>query len=455
MDRLPIMEPYRIKVVEPVRQISRAEREERIAGAGYNPFALNSEDVFIDLLTDSGTGAMSHHQWAAVMEADEAYSGSRSFHRLRAAVEDVLGFPLVIPTHQGRAAEHVLFAALVKPGNLIPNNMHFDTTKAHVQHRGARPVDLLRPEGYQADLPHPFKGNMDTEALERLLSEQGDDIPLVMVTITCNSGGGQPVSLENLTEVRRICDRFGKPLFLDAARFAENAFFIQQRERPDLTVPAIVRQMMSLADGITMSAKKDALVNIGGMVALRDPKTYQECANWAILFEGFPTYGGLAGRDLDAMAQGLREVVDGAYLAHRIGQVAYLADRLRQAGVPLVEPPGGHAVYLDAKAFLPHLPQDQFPGWALSVELYLEGGIRTVEIGTVLSGRDPATGDNDYPKLELLRLAIPRRTYTQSHLDWVAESVISLYQRRESIRGMKFTYEPPVLRHFTARFERL
>ncbi|MGE5589631.1 MAG: tryptophanase [Bacillota bacterium] len=453
MERLPILEPYRIKVVEPVRQSTREERRRLIAEAGYNPFLLKSEDVFIDLLTDSGTGAMSQRQWAAVMDGDEAYAGSRSFLRLKEAVQDVLGFPHVIPTHQGRAAEHVLFTTLVKAGDLVPNNMHFDTTKAHVQHRGAETVDLLCPEGYDAASAHPLKGNVDTEALDRLLTDQGRRVPLVMVTVTCNSGGGQPVSLANLAEVRRVCDRHGKPLFLDAARFAENAFFIRQRERPDLSVPEIVRQMMGLADGIAMSAKKDALVNIGGMIALRDETLYRECSTWAILFEGFPTYGGLAGRDLDAMAQGLREVVDEGYLAHRVGQVAYLAGRLREAGVPLVEPPGGHAVYLDARRFLPHVPQDQFPAWALSVELYIEGGIRSVEVGTVLKGRNPVTGENDYARLELLRLAIPRRTYTQSHLDWVAKSVIDLYGRRGDIRGVRFTYEPPVLRHFTARFE--
>jgi len=455
MENLPILEPYRIKVVEPVRQSTVEERRGLIAEAGYNPFLLRSEDVFIDLLTDSGTGAMSQRQWGAVMDGDEAYAGSRSFYRLKEAVEEVLGFPCVIPTHQGRAAEHVLFTSMLKAGDLVPNNMHFDTTKAHVQHRGAETVDLLCPEGYEAASAHPFKGNMDTAALDRLLTERGKRVPLVMVTVTCNSGGGQPVSLENLTEVRRICDRHSKPLFLDAARFAENAFFIQRRERPDLSVPEVVRQMMSLADGITMSAKKDALVNIGGMIALRDEALYRECSNWAILFEGFPTYGGLAGRDLDAMAQGLREVVDAGYLAHRLGQVAYLADRLREAGVPIVEPPGGHAVYLDARRFLPNVPQDQFPAWALSVELYIEGGIRTVEIGTVLSGRNPATGEHDYARLELLRLAVPRRTYTQSHLDWVAKSVIDVYRRRDEVRGVRFTYEPPVLRHFTARFEPL
>jgi len=455
MENFPILEPYRIKVVEPVRQSTVEERRGLIAEAGYNPFLLRSEDVFIDLLTDSGTGAMSQRQWGAVMDGDEAYAGSRSFYRLKEAVEEVLGFPCVIPTHQGRAAEHVLFTSMLKAGDLVPNNMHFDTTKAHVQHRGAETVDLLCPEGYEAASAHPFKGNMDTAALDRLLTERGKRVPLVMVTVTCNSGGGQPVSLENLTEVRRICDRHSKPLFLDAARFAENAFFIQRRERPDLSVPEVVRQMMSLADGITMSAKKDALVNIGGMIALRDEALYRECSNWAILFEGFPTYGGLAGRDLDAMAQGLREVVDVGYLAHRLGQVAYLADRLREAGVPIVEPPGGHAVYLDARRFLPNVPQDQFPAWALSVELYIKGGIRTVEIGTVLSGRNPATGEHDYARLELLRLAVPRRTYTQSHLDWVAKSVIDVYRRRDEVRGVRFTYEPPVLRHFTARFEPL
>ena len=453
-----LAEPYRIKVVEPVRRTTRQEREELIRQAGYNPFLLPAEAVYIDLLTDSGTSAMSDRQWAGLMIGDESYAGSRNFYHLQDVVRRVFGFPYVIPTHQGRAAENVLFTTLLKEGQVVPNNMHFDTTKAHVLHKGGRPVDCPVTAAYDPTSPEPFKGNVDLGKLEELIRAEGPaKIPFLMVTVTCNSGGGQPVSLDNLRGVKEVASRYGIPVFIDACRFAENAFFIKRREpgQAHRSLSEIAREMFSYADGCTMSAKKDALVNIGGFLAVRDEKLYQQASIWAVLFEGFPTYGGLAGRDLEAMARGLEEVLDETYLAHRIGQVEYLANRLLQAGVPIVEPPGGHAVYVDARRFLPHVPQGHFPAWALSVALYVEAGVRSVEVGTVLAGRNPATGDHDYPKLELLRLAIPRRVYTQAHLELVARAIIRLYEQRDRIRGFRFTYEPPVLRHFTARFEPL
>jgi len=455
-------EPYRIKVVEPIRKTSLEHRRRVIEEAGYNLFAVPSEDVFIDLLTDSGTSAMSDRQWAGLMVGDEAYAGSRNFFNLRDAVGRVMGFPFVIPTHQGRAAEHVLFSTLVKPGQVVPNNMHFDTTKAHVEHRGARAVNLAVDAVYDPTSHHPFKGDMDLDKLEAFLKARvGPDgtaraeVPLVMVTVTCNSGGGQPVSLANLRGVRAVADRYGVPVFIDAARFAENAFLIKEREpgQGDRSIAEIVREMFSYADGCTMSAKKDALVNIGGFLAMRSEELYKLATVWAVLFEGFITYGGLAGRDLEAMARGLEEVLDEDYLRDRLGQVRYLGQRLLDAGIPIVEPIGGHAVYLDAKRFLPHIPPEQFPAQALSVELYIEGGVRGVEIGSVLEGRDPVTGENTHPPLEMVRLAIPRRVYTSRHLDYVADVVRRVHARRDSVRGLRFTYEPPVLRHFTARFE--
>lgn len=458
MTELPGAEPFRIKMVEPVRLTTRDERETRIAKAGYNLFSLDSQDVYIDLLTDSGTGAMSDSQWAGLMLGDEAYAGSRNYHNLAAAVRDVMGFPYVLPTHQGRAAEHLLFTTLVGDGQLVPNNMHFDTTKAHVEHRRATALNFVTARGLDPEAREPFKGNLDLQALARFLEEEGKGrVPLLMATLTCNSNGGQPVSLENLKGLRAIADRHGLPVFIDAARFAENAYFIKTREpgQSHRSVADIAREIFSYADGCTMSAKKDCLVNIGGFLAMRDPGLYEQAVVWGVLFEGFPTYGGLAGRDLEAMARGLREVVDDQYLHYRIGQVAYLADKLRQAGVPMVEPPGGHAVYLDARRFLSHLPSRQLPGQALAVELYLEGGVRGVEIGSVLTGRDPATGENVEPQLELVRLTIPRRTYTHRHMDYVAAAVGAVFARRGSVRGLRFTHEPPVLRHFTARFERV
>ncbi|MGB3933107.1 MAG: tryptophanase [bacterium] len=453
-----LAEPFRIKMVEPLVMTTRKEREGLLQEAGYNLFLLPSEAVYIDLLTDSGTAAMSDNQWAGLLLGDEAYAGSRNFQHLQAAVKEVMGFEYVLPTHQGRGAENILFTTLVRGEReqYIPNNMHFDTTKAHVQHKGAKPVDLVRDIAYDPVAREPFKGDMDTEKLEAFIREKGvEKIPLVMLTITCNSGGGQPVSLANIKAVSAICKKYGIPFFIDACRFAENAYFIQQREEgyADKSIAEIVKEIFSYADGCTMSGKKDGLANIGGFLALRDEELYRQVQVWGVLFEGFPTYGGLAGRDMEVLARGLREVCREEYLRYRLDQVKYLGDRLLEAGIPIIEPVGGHAVYLDAKRFLPHLPQDQFPGQALAVALYLEGGIRGVEIGTVLAGRDAETGEHDYPQLEMVRLAIPRRVYTYRHMDAVVAAVKGVYQKREQIRGLRFTYEPTVLRHFTARFE--
>ncbi|MEW6081845.1 MAG: tryptophanase [Bacillota bacterium] len=447
-------EPYRIKMVEPLHLTTLAERRRCISEAGYNPFLLESRSVYIDLLTDSGTGSMSDSQWAAMMEGDESYAGSRSFQRLRQAVADVMGFSFVIPAHQGRAAENILFLTLLKEGDLVPSNYHFDTTRAHVWNRRAVPVDLVSAEAHDPELEMPFKGDVDLARLDDLLREKGPGkVPLVMVTLTCNGTGGHPVSMANLKGLRDITLKYGVPLVMDACRFAENAYFIKTREPgyQDKPVAGIVREMMDQVDGCTMSAKKDALANIGGFLALRDPEIVQRAQAWAVLYEGFPTYGGMAGRDMEAVARGLREVLDFSYLADRVGQVQYLHSQLVKAGVPVVKPSGGHAVYVDAGAFLPHLPRAAFPAWALSVELYLEAGVRGVEIGSVMAGRDPRTGENMEPRLEMVRLAIPRRTYTYRHMDVVARAFLDLLARRERVKGYRFEYEPPVLRHFTAR----
>lgn len=452
-------EPFRIKVTEPIRLISPAERRQRLKEAGYNLFAVKAEDIFIDLLTDSGTGAMSQEQWAAIMHGDESYAGARSFHRLKAAVEDIFGFKYFVPAHQGRAAENILSAALVRQGQYVPSNMHFDTTDANIRARGGRPANLIIDEAFDPANPHPFKGNMDIAKLEAFIDRIGEaSIPLGMVTVTNNAGGGQPVSMENIRAIAQTYHRHHIPFFIDAARYAENCFFIKLREKgyQDKPVIEIAREMFSLADGMAMSAKKDAIVNIGGLLCMNDEKLFENVKNELILREGFPTYGGLAGRDLDAMAIGLYEGLDEAYLAYRLAQTAYLVGRLNEAGIPTIQPPGGHAVYLDARAVLPHIPQAEFPGQALAVELYLEGAIRGVEIGSVMfSFRDPDSGKMVYPKLELLRLAIPRRTYTQSHVDYVADTLGRIKARASSIRGYKFTYAPELLRHFTARFEPL
>jgi tryptophanase len=451
-----IIEPFRIKTVEPIRLSTREERDRYLAEAGWNLFKLRAEDVLIDLLTDSGTSAMSAGQWAAVMQGDESYAGARSWYRFEAAVKAIFGFKHVIPTHQGRAAERILFSVLVRPGMVVPNNTHFDTTRANIEYAGGEAVDLPCPEARELDLDAPFKGNMDTVALDRLVAEVGAErIPLVLVTITNNSGGGQPVSLANLRAVRDLAHRHGIPLYLDACRFAENAAFIQRREPGyrERSAREIAAEMMALADGCTMSAKKDAFANIGGFLCTNDDRLARLEKDLLILTEGFPTYGGLAGRDLDAIAVGLDEVLDEHYLDYRLASTAYVANALHALGIPVVRPAGGHAVYLDARRFLPRIPPLCYPGQALSVELYREAGIRTVEIGTVMFGRDHRTHEEKPAAWDLVRLAIPRRVYTQSHMDYVVEAVTLVWERREAIRGMRIVEEPEFLRHFSARFE--
>jgi tryptophanase len=448
-----IIEPFRIKSVEPLRFTTREEREAALRDAGYNLFGLHADEVIIDLLTDSGTGAMSSEQWAAIMRGDESYAGARSFERFEAVVRDLTGFAHVIPTHQGRAAERILFGETTTAGQIVPNNTHFDTTRANVEFQQAEARDLVCAEGRDLHLDAPFKGDIDLEALDRLLADEGDRVPLVMVTITNNSGGGQPVSLKNLQGVREVCDRYGKPFFLDACRFAENAWFIHEREegQGDRSPRDIAEEVFRLADGCTISLKKDGLANIGGLLAMNDPELAGRCRDNLILTEGFPTYGGLAGRDLDALAVGLQEVTDPDYLRYRVRTAAYLAERAWDAGVPTVRPPGGHAVYLDAGALLPHIPPHEYPAQALACELYLEGGVRGVEIGTLMFGRPAADGAPDEPAPhELVRLALPRRTYTQSHVDYVGEVIANVAARAEDIRGYRIVEQPRWLRHFTA-----
>jgi len=453
------LEPFKIKAVEKVKLTTREEREKILQEAGYNIFAVPAEKVFIDLLTDSGTAAMSDQQWAWMITGDEAYSGSRSYFRFEATILEIFGFKHVIPTHQGRAAERLLFEAVVREGKHIPNNIHFDTTRANIEVRGGVAVDLAGEEAYDPDSPALFKGNMDVGRLEEFLREKGkEEVPLVMITVTNNSGGGQPVSMANIKAVSKICRKYGIPLFFDACRFAENAYFIQQRESgyQHKSVREIAREMFSYADGATMSAKKDALVNIGGFITLNDDDLAAELINRLIISEGFPTYGGLAGRDLEAIAQGLREGVEEDYLEYRVGQVNYLAELLKEVGVPIYQPPGGHAVYVLADRFLSHLRREEYPGWALSVALYREAGIRACEIGGVMFGRrDEETGQMVFPRLELLRLAVPRRVYTLSHLHYIAEAFASLAEKKESIKGMRIVYQAPYLRHFTVKMEEI
>ncbi|MEI6667848.1 MAG: tryptophanase [Acidobacteriota bacterium] len=449
-----IIEPFRIKSVESVKFTRREDRVEALKTAGDNVFRLRAEDVLIDLLTDSGTGAMSAMQWAAMMQADESYAGSRSFYRFEQVVRDLTGFTHIIPTHQGRAAERILFHTILEPGMVVPNNNHFDTTRANIEVERAEAIDLVIPEGRIPHVLHPFKGNIDIAALDELLDERGELVPLVMVTVTNNSGGGQPVSLENLRAVRDVCHKYDKPFFLDACRFAENAWFIKLREpeHADRTPKSIAQEMFSLADGCTMSAKKDGLANIGGFLAMNNDTWAEDARNLLILTEGFPTYGGLAGYDLEAIARGLEEVVDESYLRYRIRSTEYLGDKLTAAGVPIIRPTGGHAIYIDAKALLPHVAPLQYPGIALTNALYVEAGIRGVEIGSVMFGMRP-DGTEVPAAMELVRLAIPRRVYTQSHIDYVAEAVIDVASRRDAIRGYRMVSAPRALRHFTARFE--
>jgi tyrosine phenol-lyase len=452
-------EPFKIKVVEPIRRTSRVERDRLLKEAGYNLFRIPADSVYVDLLTDSGTSAMSDHQWAGLMLGDESYAGSKNYYHFEQTVQSIFGYTHVIPTHQGRMAENLLFSTVVKPGMCVPNNIHFDTTRANIEQQSAEAVNAVVKEAYDPHNESPFKGNMDLVRLEEIITHVGADrIPLVLLTITNNSGGGQPVSMANIRETRALLTRYGIPFFFDACRFAENCFFIKEREPgyQDRSILDIAHELFAYGDGCTMSAKKDGLVNIGGFLALNDERWARDITNMLILVEGFPTYGGLAGRDLEAMARGLREVLDEDYLAFRVGQVRYLGELLDQSDVPILKPVGGHAVYLNAKEFLPQIPQDQFPAQSLAVALYRDYGIRGVEIGTVMFGkREAATGRIVHPELEMVRLAIPRRVYTNMQIAYVAESIIDLHRRRETLRGLTMVYEAPMLRHFTARFEEL
>lgn len=452
-------EPYKIKVIEPIKLITRKEREEILKKAGYNVFLIKSDDIYIDLLTDSGTSAMSHNQWAGLMKGDEAYAGSSSFYNLEKTVKEIFGVSYFVPAHQGRPTENILFRLMVKDGDYVPNNMHFDTTRAHVVDKRAIPVDLVIEEAYDPQSNYPFKGNMDILKLKELIKDVGiEKIPLVMITITCNSCGGQPVSMKNIIEVRKVTEKYNIPFFFDAARFSENAWFIKKREKgyENKSIPEIIRNMMSHIDGFTMSCKKDGLVNIGGLLAMNDKNLFEKVKQQLILFEGFPTYGGLAGRDLEALKIGLMEAINENYLEWRVGQVEYLGEKLLKAGIPIIEPIGGHAVYIDLKRFLPHVHPHLFPDNAFSATLYLEGGIRSAPLGsTAFAHKNEKNGNITYPKLELVRLTIPRRVYTNSHMDIVADAVIKLYENKDKIKGLDIVYETPALRHFTARFKQL
>ena len=452
-----IIEPFRIKMVEPIKMTTREQREEIVRKAGYNLFLIDAENIIIDLLTDSGTAAMSHDQWAGMMRGDESYAGARSFHRFFDKVQEITGFKHIIPTHQGRAAERILFELIAGPGKFVPSNTHFDTTRANIEYHAAEAVDLVIKEGKDPQFIHPFKGNIDLTKLENFIRDKGaKHIPVCMLTITNNSGGGQPVSMENIRNTKEILSRHGIPLFLDACRFAENSYFIKIRESgyENKTCKEIAREIFSYADGCTMSAKKDALVNIGGFLAMNDDDLAMKARNVLIVTEGFPTYGGLAGRDLEAIAQGLEEVLHEDYLHYRIRTAEYMGEHLDSIGVPYLKPTGGHAIYLDAKAFASHIPLEQFPGQSVACQLYLEGGIRSCEIGGIMFGRtDPETGKYLPPAMELVRLAFPRRVYTQSHFDYVLEVIEQVFKKRKALKGFRFTYQTPYLRHFTAQFE--
>ena len=454
-----VPEPFRIKMVEPIKLLDREDREQALKQAGYNVFGLRSEDVYIDLLTDSGTGAMSHNQWAAIMQGDEAYAGARSFHRLKAVIDEIFVMKHFVPTHQGRAGENILTNVLLESGQVVPSNMHFDTTEGNIRARGGKPINMVRKEAFEPGLRLPFKGDMDIEELDDLIQEtDAKNIPFGMITITNNAGGGQPVSLQNIRAVAETYHKYDIPFFIDASRYAENAYFIKLREPgyEDKTTLEIAQEIFALADGVTMSAKKDGIVNIGGFLALNDDAVFEQVRNELIIREGFPTYGGLAGRDLDAMAVGFKEALDEDYLAYRLAQTNYLGEKLLEIGVPIIEPPGAHAIYIDAASFLSHIPREELPGQALSLEIYLQGGIRSVEIGTVAFGHvDEESGETIYPDLEMVRMALPRRVYTQSHLDYIADILANINDMRDEIEGYRITYQPKLMRHFTAQFEPL
>lgn len=457
MEKKYMAEPYKIKMVEPIKMTTREQREAAIKAAGYNTFLLESEDVYIDLLTDSGTNAMSDNQWAGLMLGDEAYAGSKSFKSLKSAVQDLFGFKHVLPTHQGRGAENILSQIMIKKGDYVPGNMYFTTTRAHQELNGATFRDIIIDEAHDSQLDHPFKGNVDLQKLQALIDEVGAErIPYICLAITVNLAGGQPVSMQNMREVYQLAQKHGIKVMMDATRCVENACFIKEREEgyADKTIKEILRETFSYADGCTMSGKKDGIVNIGGFLALNDDELYLKSTSLVVVYEGMPSYGGMAGRDMEAMARGLYESVDYHYISHRLAQVRYLGEKLEAAGIPIVKPIGGHAIFLDARRFYPHIPQDQFPAQTLAANLYVKSGVRAMERGIVSAGRDK-NGNHHYPKLELVRLTIPRRVYTYSHLDVVAEAVIDLYQERESAKGLRFVYEAPVLRFFTARFEPL
>ncbi|NOQ27432.1 MAG: tryptophanase [Bacteroidales bacterium] len=456
---LPFAESYKIKMVETIKRSTRKEREQWIKDAKYNLFNVKSEQVFIDLLTDSGTGAMSDKQWSAMMLGDESYAGATSYYNLKNKVKELLGFEYFLPTHQGRAAENVLFSATVKEGDIIPGNSHFDTTKGHIEYRKAKAIDCTIDEAFDTEIDHPFKGNVDIEKLENTIKKHGSEkIPFIVLTVTCNSSGGQPVSVENMKEIRIIADKYNIPVYYDSARFAENAYFIKKREKgyEDKTIKEIVKEMFSYADGMTMSSKKDAIVNMGGFIALKSEETFKKATVFNIIFEGFITYGGMSGRDMNALAQGLDEGTEFDYLDTRIRQVAYLGQRLSDFGIPVQKPYGGHAIFVDAKKFLPNLPKEELVAQTLAIELYIEAGIRGVEIGTLLADRDPETRENRYPALELLRLAIPRRVYTNNHMDVIAVALKNVFDRKDLItKGLRILDEAPIMRHFTVELDRV